>query len=161
MPSTDPKLLAGRMIEVSLSDMGGDPRQPTRLFFKINSVTERKAHTIFGGFSLAREYVARMSRKRNDKVDLTLNVTTKDGWQLHIGCLLITNRNCYNKIKTVLRHLTEDKIKEAAGSMNIDEFVMSLIERRVQNEIRAAGNKHYPLRFSEVTKVEIIKQPNN
>jgi len=162
VPATDQKLLIGRIVETSVAELTGDMKNPSRLKFRVSSVSNRDAHTVFSGYSLAREHAARLVRKRNDRVDLFVTVKTKDRWELQVSTLLIMNRNTYRKIQSSARRLAASIIAEAASKMTMEDFISSVaLERKLQSAIRSAGNKIYPIRHAEITKIEILSAPAN
>lgn len=157
-PTTDAKLLPGKTIEVSLPELGG-PGQKfyVKLKFKVDKLEGTRATTKFHGLSLMNEHMYRIVRKRMQKVELITYVNTKDGWKLQLTFIAMLNRNTNSSVQTQVRVASEKFLKEFASQNTIDDFVKSVTAGSLQHNVRKMGNKIYPIRFSEITKIEVKK----
>ena len=84
---------------------------------------------------------------------------TKDGWKLQVTALLILNRKTEYKVMTRIRKLIDGQLEAAAGKSGIDAFVKDVVAGSIQKEMKRLGNKIYPVRFSEIESVEVLKAP--
>jgi len=159
-PTTDPKALVGRNVEVSVSDFF---RQPTKYYmkmsFKITSVDGKEAHTRFNGFTCLREYLARYVRKGTQKIMLIDYATTKDNWKIQVYTLAILNKNTDNKVQKAVRKNIKEYIEDKTASSTMEEFMKAVIAGIHQKHIKKTFSKIYPIRFSEISKIEVIKAP--
>ena len=159
-PTTDPATLVGRNVEIGVSEILGQPQKYyMKLFFKITDVDSRNAYTRFNGYATTREYLYRVVRKRNQKVESTDTFDTRDGWKLQITSMAILNRNTDSEIQKKVRIVMVNHIKEAARKSGADDIVKRVLEGSLQKEIRKLGSKVYPVRFCEVSKIEVVKAP--
>jgi ribosomal protein S3AE len=131
-----------------------------KMFFKITDVDSRNAYTRFNGYATTAEYLYRVVRKRNQKVESTDNFDTKDGWKLQITSMAILNRNTESEIQKKVRSVMVRHIDETAKKSGMDDLVKKVLEGSLQREIRKLGSKIYPVRFCEIAKIEVAKAPN-
>ncbi|RKX98644.1 MAG: hypothetical protein DRP54_08070, partial [Spirochaetes bacterium] len=154
-PATDPKSVIGRNVSVSLSELLGEgSKEFMNLIFKIEKVSGRYAYTRFNGIVTVREYIARFVRKRVQKVETVDDFTTKDGWKIRVKTVTILNRNTETTIKKKMRAHIRSFLKEKIAKSTIEDVVRSVIAGNLQNNIRKSGNKIYPVRFFEISKIE-------
>lgn len=159
-PATDPKTLLGRTVEVSVSDLLGQRgKEFQKVRFRIEGVDGRNAHTRFSGYVVVKEFVSRVIRKRLQKIEVIGNVKTKDDWLLQISSVAIMNRNVEKNIQRKVRGWIGGQLTESAGRSGIDEFVKFIMAGTIQHRIKKQGSKIYPVRFFEIAKIEIMKEP--
>jgi ribosomal protein S3AE len=158
-PTVDPKSLIGRTVESTASELLGQPdKYYMNMKFKINKIVDdNKAITQFHGYSCAKEHLFRIIRKRSQKVRAISNIETKDGWRLQVVSLVILNRNTDVEIRRKVRKIMVSGIAENASRADIDTLIRSITSGILQKDIRKLGNKVYPVRFSEVESIEVIK----
>ena len=160
-PTTDPATLVGRNVEIGVPEILGQPQKYyMKLYFKITDVDTKNAYTRFNGYATTREYLYRVVRKRNQKVESTDTFDTRDGWKLQITSMAILNRNTDSKIQKKVRTIMVGHIAEAAKKSGTDDLVKRVLEGSLQKEIRKLGSKVYPVRFCEVSKIEVMKAPD-
>ncbi len=157
-PTTDAKLLPGKVIEVSLPEVGG-PGQKfyVKLKFKTDKLEGKSVLTKFHGLSLMNEHMYRIVRKRMQKTELVTYVDTKDGWKLQLTFIAMLNRNTNSSVQTEVRTSSDKFLKDFAAKSTIGDFVKAVTAGTLQHSIRKTGNKIYPIRFSEITKIEVKK----
>lgn len=158
-PTTDPGSLVGRNVVVSMAELGNYQKHHIKLTFKIASIDNHRAYTRFNGLALTRDYLYRLVRKRLQKVENIFTITTKDNWELQLTTLTMLNRTTYSQIQTVIRNDVKRAIAGAAAQATIDDFVKSVIDGVIQMQVRKQESKVYPVRFSEISKIEVLKVP--
>ncbi|RLJ05193.1 MAG: hypothetical protein DRP13_00165 [Candidatus Aenigmatarchaeota archaeon] len=157
-PATDSASLIGRNIEINVGAFLKNPKKHhMKIKFKIIEVSGKNALTRFNGFVCAREYVFKIVRKRSQKVEIINDFETKDGWKLQITGLIILNRNTETTVQRKIRLKAEAMIKEFARNHTINDFVKKIIDEVLQKSIKKKCSKIYPVRFSEITKIEVKK----
>jgi len=157
-PAIDPKVLVGRTVESNVSELLGQPdKYYMNLKFKITGVNDHNASTRFHGYSCAKEHLFRIIRKRSQKVRATTNVETKDGWKLQVVSLVILNRNTDIEVRRKVRKIMVSGLMESAKGSGMDSFIRSITGGVLQKDIRKLGNKIYPVRFSEIERIEVLK----
>lgn len=159
-PTTDPNSLMGRVIEVGVPDLTGDQtKYYMKIMFRVKEINEGKALTEFYGFGCAKEYVFRIVRRGSQRVDSNLLVSTKDGYKLRIGFIGVLNRNVETSLKSRFRKFVEDSLRENAEKITLDDFVKAVLAGVIQKKIKKRGSSIYPVRFSEIRKIELIGRP--
>jgi len=159
-PTTDPKTIINRNIEVSIAELTGDNRkQHMKIRLRINRIEGKTCLTSFNGLESAREHKMRMVRKRNQKVESIFNTSTKDGWFLKTKFLVILNGNTTTTIQTKVRHFVAKQVMELTGKSTMKELLRRIISTEVQMKIKKEGSKIYPIRFSEVARLKVLRSP--
>jgi len=159
-PAMDPDSLMGRNLEMSVSDLMGQPgKYYMKIFFKVTEVDSRNAYTRFNGYSVAREHLSRMVRKRNQKVESVDYFSTKDGWKIQVTSIAMLNRNTESEVQKKVRRAIVSRLEETAKKSGVDDILKKIIEGSLQKEMKKIGSKIYPVRFFEVAKIEVVKAP--
>jgi small subunit ribosomal protein S3Ae len=158
-PATDSKSVAGRVIEVAVPDVTGDQ---SKYFMRIELKTgapdaEGGVPTKFHSYYCLGEYVMRLGRKGQSKVDTFVNCDTKDGWKVQVSAAAVLNRKGNAEIRAKVQAMMKEMIKEKAAELSHGELVKAVIAGVVQMKIKKAASKIYPIRFCEVTKIETLK----
>ncbi len=157
-PSLDPKSLIGRNIDVNMADLTGKSSKfYMNMRFRVNKVEDKNAFTMFNGYYCLREHLFRVVRKRSQKVRTINNVETKDNWRLQVTTLIILNRNTDVTVQKKERKLIHDYLEDFAKKSSLEDFVKATINGIIQKHIRKTGSKIYPVRFSEIEKIEVLK----
>ena len=157
-PTTDPKTLMGRNLEVNVSELLKQPsKYYMKVIFKINRIDEKQktVYTRFNGYTVSKEHIYRVIRKRTQKVETVTDIKTKDDWKLQVTAVTILNRNTESEIQKKIRKHVESFLKEEVGKLTVNDFMKLLINSVLQVKIKKSGTKIYPVRFSEITKVEV------
>lgn len=146
------------MVEVSLSDLMSQPQKHyMRLFLKTVELDGRSLRTVFGGFVLSKEQIFRIVRKRTDKLEVVNTVQTKDNWTIQVTTIAVLNRNAETSVQKKIRNEVDRFIKDRASNSTMDEFVKLVINNIFQVGIKKTCSKIYPVRFSEIAKIEVVK----
>jgi len=159
-PATDPKGIVGRSVEVSIGEVTGDAkREHMKVKLRINKIEGKTCLTSFNGFECVREHLMRMVRKRNQKVESIFNTNTKDGWFLKLKFLVILNGNTTTTIKRRIREFVTKQITDFTRNNTMRDFLRRVISTEIQMRIKKEGSKIYPVRFSEVAKIKVLRSP--
>jgi len=157
-PATDPAQIIGRTVEVSAAELVAEnPKPHMKVYFEVTSVDGKRAFTRFSGFELSNDYIFRMTRKRTSKLMIHHYVETKDKWRLQVTLITVLNRKAEAEIKTGFRKYAEKFLSDFAGQTSIDDFLRAVIDEAVQQHLKKYGSKIYPVRFNEVSKIEVVK----
>ncbi len=152
----DPKNLVGRVIETSLTDITGDPNKYyLKFYFKINDVKDKKAVTNFVGHDCTRDFLARIVRRRSNRIDTNDIVTLQDN-RMRIKSVAITNRVVSKSIDSKVRKTIRGIIIDSVSKMKTEEFIREIIDGKLQSRIRKSISKIYPLRQFEFRKTKVL-----
>ncbi len=160
-PATNPKTLMGRNIEVGLSELQGRPgRDFYRILLAVERIDDKSVYTRFNGYTALKEHVTRVIRKRSQKIESIMYLETKDKWRLQVSSMAILNRNTEMSIRKKVRAHMEKALQEMAARSSIDDLVRAVVSASLQKSIKRSGTKIYPVRFFEVTKIEVKEVPS-
>ena len=160
VPTTDPATLPGKTVEVNLSRFVPQTSKfYINLSFKITGTRDRNALTRFNGCSISKEQLYRIVRKRNQKVELVGYINTKDNWRLQLTTILALNRNTNTTILTQIRRIMRDFLEQTGSRTNLYDFIELVTKGIVQKELKKKASKVYPVRFSEIANIEVVKAP--
>lgn len=159
-PTTDPKSLVGRSIEVGVPDITGDnSKYYMKVSVIISNIEGKTCLTSFNGFECMREHLLRMVRKRNQKVENVFDVVTKDGWLLRIKTWAILNGRPASTAANKMRQFTMKFFNEFASKNNMNDMIRKIFTTEIQMRIKKEGSKIYPVRFSEVARIKVLRSP--
>lgn len=161
-PTTDPKTLIGRNLEVNVSELLKQPQKYyMKLVFRIDNVDDKdkRAYTRFNGYSVSKEHVYRVVRKRVQKVESVIDTETSDKWKLQISSIMILNRNTESEVQRKIRKHVESFLRDQVSKLGIDDLIKLVVNGVLQMKVKKSGTKIYPVRFSEITKIEVKRAP--
>jgi small subunit ribosomal protein S3Ae len=157
-PATDAKAVKSRVIEISVPDMTGDQsKYYMRIGLKTMDPVEKDVSTKFHSYYCLDEYVMRMGRKGLGKVSVFVDAVTKDNWKVQVSVMTILNRRANAGIKAQVHGVVNDIITSRAKDLNHGEFVKATMAGVFQMKIKKTASKIYPVRFTEITKIETLK----
>lgn len=160
IPALEAKSVIGRNIEIGVSELMDNPsKYHMKLRFKVTDVDGSVAHTRFNGFFVVQEAIARMARKKASKLESVEDVSTADGWGLHIKVVSTLNRKSYTQIQKKIRAEIVSTLRETVSKSSLEDLITSIVNGILQKNIKKAGSKIYPIRFTEVAKIEVLKVP--
>lgn len=150
--------MVGRKIDVPASFLFDDKtKNYMKISFVVTDLNDKTANTAFGGFSCNREFIFRSIRKGSQKLDAIGEILTKDNWKLQVTVTAILNRNIESNIQVKTRKFIIDSLSDAAKLCTMDDFVRTVVTGAYQKKMRKDGSKIYPLRFAEISKIEVLK----
>ncbi|UCD03054.1 MAG: hypothetical protein JSV63_00240 [Candidatus Aenigmatarchaeota archaeon] len=157
-PATDAKSVKGRVIEISVPDMTGDQsKYYMRIGLKTQEPAEKNVSTRFHSYYCIDEYVMRMGRKGLGKVAVFVDAVTKDNWKFQVSVMTIMNRRSNASIKAQVHGVVRDIITSKARELSHGEFVKATMAGVFQMKIKKTASKIYPVRFTEIIKIETLK----
>lgn len=159
-PATDPKSLIGRTMEVGVPEITGDnSKYYLKLNVRITKIEGKTCLTSFNGMECTRDHLLRMVRKRNQKVESVVDVITQDGWVLRVKPWTVLNGKPVATVETKMRKMVYDFFNDYASKNNMSEMVRKILTTEMQMMVKKAGSKLYPVRFSEIARIKVLKSP--
>lgn len=153
----DPQKLVGRVLETTLYNITEDfSLLHVKLHFRITKVEGDKAHTMFIGHDLARDYLRSLVRRGGSRIDGIFNMVTKDGYKVRVGIIALSAVRTKSSQKRMIRHLMEDTVNKKSAQLLYDELAQQLVLGKIASEIYNAAKSVYPLRKIEVRKSELV-----
>ena len=160
LPAEEPKQLMGRVVEATLYDITSDfSHQYLKMFFQINEIDGKTAHTLFKGHEYSRDYLRSLVRRRTTKVDGLFNLTTKDGYKLRIAVSALTLSRIKTSQEKLIRNIMDETVKEKAVALMLDQFVQEMVLGKIASDVYNKAKKVAPLRHVGIRKSKLIAQP--
>ncbi|RLE70546.1 MAG: 30S ribosomal protein S3ae [Thermoprotei archaeon] len=156
-PASDEKSMLGRTIEVSFYDITKDISQlPIKLKFQIVKIEGHVAYTQLKQIELTRDYIRSLVRRGTSRIDAIMDVITKDGVELRVMCMAVTQSRVKTSQKKAIRRIMFEIIEEKSSALTFEEFVQEAVLGRIAAEIEMRAKKIYPLRKAEVRKIKVL-----
>ncbi len=157
-PATDPKSLIGRVVPALASDLTGDKsKNYMKLFFTVDDVKDKRASTSFHSLETLKEYISRNVRAGLEKVESFDEVKTKDNWVLQVSSTTILNRKVESSVRAKIRKEIASLLSKSVEETSLEEFIKSVLSNTYQKKIRKDISSIYPVRFTEIHKVEVLQ----
>src|SRR2546425_2151297 len=155
-PTDTPDKLVGRVTEVTVQDLTGDfSKMHIKLQFRVNAVQGRDAHTEFVGHDMTSDYIRRLPRRKRTRTDLTVDVVTKDHWNVRVKPMAITDRRIQTSKQRVIRTIMAKLVADVAAKQSIGEFVKGVISGDLAKTIAQGCKPIHPVSRVEVRKSEV------
>jgi small subunit ribosomal protein S3Ae len=160
VPADDPSKLVGRVVDGTLYDITNDfAHQYLKMYFRVEDVEGKTAHTVFEGHEYSRDYLRSLVRRRTTRVDGIFKVTTKDGYGLMLAVSVFTLLRIKTSQEHEIRIIMSAIVKEKATSLTFDQFVQELVLGKIASDIYNEAKKISPLRHVGVRKSKLTIQP--
>jgi small subunit ribosomal protein S3Ae len=160
VPADDPAKLVGRIVDGTLYDITNDfAHQYLKLYFRVEEVEGKTAHTVFKGHEYSRDFLRSLVRRRTTRVDGIFNVTTKDSYGLMLAVSVFTLSRIKTSQEHDIRAIMNKIIKEKSSALTFDQFVQELVLGKIASDIYNEAKKISPLRHVGVRKSKLIVQP--
>ncbi|XP_014246063.1 40S ribosomal protein S3a-like [Cimex lectularius] len=163
--------LKGRVFEVSISDLQGDP-DAERSFRKFRLVAEdvqaSNVLTNFHGMDLTTDKLRSMVKKWQTLIEANVDVKTTDGYLLRVFCIGFTSKDqmsakktCYAQHRQVreIRHKMVTNITNSISTCNLRDVVGKLIPDSIAKDIEKNCQGIYPLHDVYIRKVKVLRRP--
>jgi len=157
-PADSPDGVMGRVTEATVQDLTGDfSKMHIKIKFKVHSVSGLDAQTMFAGHDLTSDYVRRLTRRKRTKTDAVVDVTTKDGWEIRVKPMAVSEQRIQASQETAVRGIMQDEIKKVASEVTIGEFVRMLIMGDLAKRVSDASKIIVPIKRIEIRRSEVAK----
>ena len=160
LPAEEPEQLIGRVVEATLYDITSDfSHQYLKMFFQINELDGKTAHTLFKGHEYSRDYLRSLVRRRTTKVDGLFNLITKDGYKLRIAVSALTLSRIKTSQEKLIRDMMAKTVNEKAAVLTLDQFVQEMVLGKIASDVYNKAKKVAPLRHVGIRKSKLVAQP--
>ena len=155
-PADTSDKLVGRVAEVTVQDLTGDfSKMHIKHLFRVHHVQGQDALTQFVGHDMTSDYIRRLTRRKRTRTDLTVDVTTKDGWKMRVKPMAITDRRIQSSKQRAIRAIMGKTIADSASKLSIGEFVKGVISGELAKTIAIGCKPIQPVSRVEVRKSEV------
>lgn len=146
----------GRITEATVQDLTGDfSKMHIKIKFKVHDVRGLDAHTMFDGHDLTSDYVRRLTRRKRTKTDAVVDVRTKDGWEIRVKPMAVSEQRIQASQETAIRRIMDEEIRRVASGVTIGELVRMLIMGDLSKAVSEASRKIVPIKRIEIRKSEV------
>jgi len=160
IPSDDTSKLVGRVVDSTLYELTNDfAHQYLKMYFQISNVEGKTAQTIFRGHEYSRDYLRSLVRRRTTRIDVLVNITTKDGYQLRLAVCAFTLSRIRTTQEHAIRALMKRIVEEKAKELSFDQYVQEIVLGKIASDIYNEAKKVAPLRHVGIRKSKLIAQP--
>ena len=157
-PSDTPDHIMGRIAEATVQDLTGDfSKMHIKLKFKVTDVRGFDAFTLYDGHTLTNDYVRRLTRRKRTKTDAVIDVTTKDGWEVRIKPMAVSEQRIQASQETAIRNIMKESVLKVASECTISDLVRKIIMGDMSKAISDASKIIVPVKRIEIGKSEVIK----
>jgi small subunit ribosomal protein S3Ae len=159
-PASDPELLIGRVIEITLGDIANDfSKQNIKLELKVDQVGGDSAYTKFIGHELTRDYLRSLVKRQTSMITANMDVMTQDGYKVRIKPTCFTiKRAKTSQIKAIRKFMTSLIVQKARTS-DFETFIQEAVTGKLSAQIYRDVKNIYPLRRVEILKTHVIVEP--
>jgi small subunit ribosomal protein S3Ae len=156
----DVEKLKSRVSEVTMQEITGDfSKMHVKLRFKVDMVRGTDAHTRFIGQSLTSDYIRRLTKRKHSKMDGVYDIWTKDGFQLRVKPMAITEKRIQASKQKVIRAKIGEVIGTKAREFTLAEMVGDIVTGTMNSALISACKPIYPLNKVEIRKTEVLATP--
>jgi len=160
VPSNDASQLVGRVVDATLYDLTNDfAHQYLKMFFQVSEVEGKTARTIFKGHEYSRDYLRSLVRRKTTRIDIILNVTTKDGYQLRLAVCAFTLARIKTTQEHAIRAIMKRTVEEKSKALTFDQFVQEVVLGKIASDIYNEAKKVAPMRHVGIRKSKLVSQP--
>ncbi len=160
VPSDEPKKLAGRIIDATLYDITNDfAHQYLKMYFQIIEIDGKTAKTVFKGHEYSRDYLRSLVRRRTTRVDMIINVQTKDGFRVRTSVCAFTLTRVKTSQEIAVRNIMKRIVGERASALSFDQFAQEVVLGKIASDIYNEAKKVSPLRHVGIRKSKLVSQP--
>ena len=153
--TADPLKLVGKTVAVSGMDLMRDPkRQNIKITFKITEIKDNKALTEIKSYQITPSSIRRMMHQGKSKIDSSFKLETKDNIKVVVKPVMITRQKTSRGVLSKLIKNSEDFLKAAVKKLSYQEAINSLLEARLQAQLREHLKKTYPLAVCHIRVFE-------
>jgi len=118
-------------------------------------VQGQDALTQFVGHDMTSDYIRRLTRRKRTRTDLTVDVVTKDHWNVRVKPMAITDRRIQTSKQRVIRTIMAKLVADVAAKQSIGEFVKGVISGDLAKTIAQGCKPIHPVSRVEVRKSEV------
>ncbi len=157
-PSNASEGVMGRIAEATVQDLTGDfSKMHIKLRFKVHDVRGFDAFTLYEGHNLTSDYVRRLTRRKRTKTDTVVDVITKDGWEVRVKPMAVSEQRIQASQETAIRNIMKESVAKMAAESTISDLVRKIIMGDMSKAISDASKIIVPIKKIEIGKSEVLR----
>ncbi len=161
-PASEPDQLVGRTLETTLEEVSGGSdlaKAHVKLRFQITQVgADQVAQTRFIGHDLTNDYVRRLARRKRSKIDLSVEVTTRDAVKMVLKPVAVGEQRLQSRLRAELRHKIQEILVEEAAQRSAVELVREVLGGELTKLLAHGVKPLYPLKKIEIRRSDVLGQ---
>ena|SRR3989338_7072752 len=147
----EPGAMLGKTLSHSLMNLTNDmKRQNINIHFKVTEIEGDKAKTSIIGYQIIPSSVKRFVRRNSEKMDISFTCETADNVFLRVKPLIVAKADVKGSVAAKVRNNAIAFLAKTIKKMTYDEVLNELISRKLQDGMRQALSKIYPLKICEI-----------
>ncbi len=159
-PAEEAEKLIGRIAEVTLNEVSGsgDPNTShIKVKLKITGIGESHvANTRFVGHEFTSDYIRRLARRKRSKIDLSFEVTSKDGVVFTVKTVAVSEHRLQTRLKAMLRHRIEETLLAEAQKRSGADFVRDMLNGELSRLVAKSIAPLYPLKKIDIRASDVV-----
>lgn len=156
--AAEPGEMVGRALKVNLMNLYNDyKRQGVNLRLKVVSVNDDNAVCKTVGYELLKSHSRRAVRKGTDKMDDSFVAEAKDGAKLRVKPMIITRHRVSDAVVSDIRKKAAAYLSGKFKELNSIEVFESIIQTKLQKELRGSLLKTCPIGACEIRSLELLE----
>lgn len=160
LPANAPEKLVGRIVDATLYDITNDfAHQYLKMYFQVTEVDNKNAKTVFKGHEYSRDYLRSLVRRRTTRVDVVLNVETKNGYKVRVSVCAFTLNRVKTSQEISIRNIMRQIVSEKSSLLTFDQFAQEMVLGKIASDIYNEARKLAPLRHVGIRKSKLTSQP--
>jgi len=153
-----PEGAIGRNLKINLKDLTGNMKdQNAYVKFTVDELEGTTLKASISGYELTATSVKRMVRKSTDRLDDYLVFKTKDGKNVILKTLLITQIKAQRSVQKQLRLKMKAFLAEEVKNNTFETVVGNLVSRKIQMTLKKLLYKIYPVNDATVRVLTFAK----
>ncbi|MGI0055504.1 MAG: 30S ribosomal protein S3ae [Thermoplasmata archaeon] len=158
--ANEPGQLIGRTLETTLEEVSGGmdvAKSHVKLRFQITQVAaDQIAQTRFIGHELTSDYVRRLARRKRSKIDLSIEVATRDAVAMVLKPVAVGEQRLQTRLRAELRHKLRSVLVEEAAQRSAVEFVREILNGELTKILAHGVKSLYPLKKIEIRRSDVL-----
>ena len=127
-------------------DLMRDPKkQNIKVTFRITEIKDNKALTEIKSYQVLPSSIKRMAHQEKDKIDHSFKLETKDNIAVVAKPVIITRAKTSRAVLSKIRRNSEEFLRAAIKRQSYQEAINSLLEAKLQSQLREHLKKIYPI----------------
>lgn len=153
-----PEMAMGRNLKVNLKDLTGNMKdQNAYVKFTVDEIEGTTLKASASGYELTATSIKRMVRKNTNRLDDYVVFKTKDGKNVVIKTLLITQSKAQRSVQKQLRQRMKEYLAEEVKTNTFEMVVSNLVSRKTQMTLKKILYKIYPINEAAVRVLAFAK----
>ncbi|HLD39822.1 MAG TPA: hypothetical protein VJB13_01650 [Candidatus Nanoarchaeia archaeon] len=154
-----PEGAIGRNLKVNLKDVTGNMKdQNAYVKFTIDEVEGTTLKASASGYELTATSVKRMVRKNTNRLDDYLVFKTKDGKNVIIKTIIITQSKAQRSVQKQLRLRMKAYLADEVRNNTFEMVVSNLVTRKTQMNLKKLLYKIYPVNEAAIRILQFAKE---